>query len=395
MNINIAAVVLLLEHVPVRIEVCDTSLLQLFIQLCHTEMSQQIARVLRVAVNLPVEGQRRIPTVPELQNLLSTRMHCDEVVNLMHNSFDHHQYFPVVDARLHFVPVHVRKRLDFLAPVDYSLEFVQLLLLHLEPRLDDLVVGEANQARAEAEVRQKSDHPLRRVVVVPADAVAVVVRELMMVVVVALTLRISRNREEMLEMKFDVRHDAAKQKTKTYKSDKSRDDMVVAGVLLGISLLPKRVRQAVDAEGRLMNEKHATETSVDQRAPEITPSQVADGEGEDKAKEESNGQIVPVLEHNTLVRVEVADVDATSTTGVLLENHPSDVRVPEPLQHAIGILVRVHIPVVGAVIAAPPAGRSLERSGAKPEQHALDGEARVVRFVRVQTVVACGDARAG
>lgn len=170
--------------------------------------------------------------------------------------------------------------------------------------------------------------------------------------------------------------------------------MVETGVLFRIRLLPKRVRQAVDAEGCLMNEKHAAEASVDQRAPEVTPSEIADRQGEDEPEEERNGKIVSVLEHDSFVRIEVADIDTACTTRVLLENHPSNVRVPEPLQHPIRVLLRVDVPMVRAVIARPPARRPLERRRAKRQQHALNREAGVVRLVRVQAVVAAGDADA-
>ncbi|KAI0564762.1 stearoyl-CoA desaturase Delta-9 fatty acid desaturase [Gracilaria domingensis] len=317
-------------------------------------------------VHLAVERAGGVAPLPELEDAPSAGMHRHEVVHLVHHAVDHDQLLPLRHALADRVPVHGRQRANVMPPVNGLLELVQLLLLDLHLSLSDFVIRETNQSRTQTKVRQSAHNPLGRVVVVPPNAVAVVVRKLVMVVVVALA-----------------------------KRDQRRDDVVVAGVLLGVGLHAKRVRQAVDAERGLVHKEHAPKAGVHQRAPKIVPAQGSHRQRKNEPKQQRNGQVVAVLEHDAAMGVEVADVDAPRPSRVLLEHHPANVRVPEALVHGVRILVGIDVAMVRAVVAAPPSRRSLERGGAPRQQHKLHRPRGVVRLVRPQAVVAGGDAGAG
>ena len=86
---------------------------------------------------------------------------------------------------------------------------------------------------------------------------------------------------------------------------------------------------AIDAESSLMDEKHATEAGVHKSAPEVAPAIGCQGNREDKAKEESNWQVVTMLEHNSAMGIEIADIDTACSTRILFEDHPTDMGIPE------------------------------------------------------------------
>eukprot|EP00187_Rhodella_violacea_P018474 CAMPEP_0184734054 /NCGR_PEP_ID=MMETSP0314-20130426/59356_1 /TAXON_ID=38298 /ORGANISM="Rhodella maculata, Strain CCMP 736" /LENGTH=444 /DNA_ID=CAMNT_0027200953 /DNA_START=196 /DNA_END=1528 /DNA_ORIENTATION=- len=329
-------------------------------------MRKQVVGGLAVLVHLAVERQRRIPSLPELEDLPSAGMRVQEPVDRMHEPVHHDQRLALLDSLVHLDPRHDGERRDVLAPVDGLLGLVELGLLDLDLGLLDLVLREPDEAGGEAEPGEDADDPLGGVVVVPADAVAVVVGELVVVVVVALA-----------------------------EGDEGGDDGVVGGVFLGVGLLAEGVGEGVDAEGRLVDEEHPAEAGVDEGAPEVAPAEVADGAGEDEAEEEGDPDVVLVLELEDLGGVEVGDVDAAGAVLVLLENHPPEVRIPEALVDGVRVLLGVDIAVVRAVVAGPPTGGALERGGAPRGEDELDGERRVKGAVGPEAVVSSGDAEAG
>ena len=62
-----------------------------------------------------------------------------------------------------------------------------------------------------------------------------------------------------------------------------------------------------------------------------------------------------VLPSNPRILVQVIDAGPTTLGGIVLQEHPTHVRVPEAPQGVVGVLVGVGVPVVSPVIARPPA----------------------------------------
>jgi len=99
-----------------------------------------------------------------------------------------------------------------------------------------------------------------------------------------------------------------------------------------------------------------------------------------------------VLEHDTLMGIKIANIDATGTTGILLEDHPADMGVPKALVDSIWVLIGINVTMMGAVIATPPAGRAFKSCCAPSEQNELNRERGVVGLVRPEAMVTSCDA---
>lgn len=66
-----------------------------------------------------------------------------------------------------------------------------------------------------------------------------------------------------------------------------------------------------------------------------------------------------MLPDNDGVFVEIGDISAADTLGVLLHDHPAKMAVQKALTNAVGVLAGIGVAVVGAVITAPPSDRAL------------------------------------
>ena len=132
------------------------------------------------------------------------------------------------------------------------------------------------------------------------------------------------------------------------------------------------MRKTVNAESSLVDKEHSPEASVHESSPEVSPCISGNRKRQEKSKEKSNRKIMPVLEHNAAVGIEIANVNAAGATGVLLEHHPTDMGIPKALVDGVRILSSINVAMVGAVVSAPPASRAFEGSGAPCKENKLD-----------------------
>ena len=96
-----------------------------------------------------------------------------------------------------------------------------------------------------------------------------------------------------------------------------------------------------------------------------------------------------MLPHHDGIGVEVGDVGAANSLGVLSQEQPTQVRVHQTLAHGVRVLVGVGVAVMGSVISRPPADRALDGAGSDQGEVNLQGGGGGVGLVRPQTVVAC------
>ena len=61
-----------------------------------------------------------------------------------------------------------------------------------------------------------------------------------------------------------------------------------------------------------------------------------------------------MLPNHDGIFVEVRNIGSSDALGVLLHQHPTEMRVEESLSNAVGILLGIGVSVVGAVVASPP-----------------------------------------
>ena len=99
-----------------------------------------------------------------------------------------------------------------------------------------------------------------------------------------------------------------------------------------------------------------------------------------------------VLPDNDGVLVQVGDVGAANTLGVLLHDHPAKMAVEKSLADAVWVLVGVGVAVVGTVVAAPPADGTLNSTAANKGKEDAEWERGVVGLVCPEAMVASCDA---
>ena len=67
-----------------------------------------------------------------------------------------------------------------------------------------------------------------------------------------------------------------------------------------------------------------------------------------------------MLPDNDGVLVEIRDVGAANTLGVLFHKHPSEVRVQETLADGVWVFLSIGVSVMGSVISRPPSYRAFD-----------------------------------
>ena len=210
------------------------------------------------------------------------------------------------------------------------------------------------------------DAPLCGIVLEPFDGVSVVAGELVVEVVVAFS-----------------------------ESDQGGEDVVSWGVPVIERLVAEPMGQGVDAEGSLLDEEDSEDAGVDEATLPVAPSQTGNQHGEDEGHEGDAWDVVLVLPENDGIFVEIGDVGAADALGVLLHDHPADVRVEETFADGIRILVGVGVAVVSAMATGPPSDGALDGTGTDGGEIDLEGEGGGVGGMGPQTMVAGGDADSG
>lgn len=172
------------------------------------------------------------------------------------------------------------------------------------------------------------------------------------------------------------------------KGDESSDDVVTGRVAVVEGLVTEPVSQGVDAEGGLLDEEDAEDTGVDETTSPVIPAEATDEHGEDKAHGDNALDEVGVLEDDDGVIVEIGDVSAANALGVLLHDHPSQVRVQETLADGVGILLGIGVAVVSAVVSGPPSDRTLHSTSTDGGEVDLERSGCLVGSVCPKTMVA-------
>ena len=316
-----------------------------------------------VEVDTTVEHGSGVLANAALDQSLASGVLVDEVGNVVYNTSDGNQTTAVLSLLNIVVPLDDRKLLKRYTPVELGALLVNLLLELLDATLLDLVGTELLEVGGETELAPQPDGPLGGVVLVPLDSVTVVRGELVVEVVVTLA-----------------------------ESNKGGDDVVPGAVAVVKGLVSEPVGKRVDAEGSLLDEEDAEDTGVDEATLPVVPEKTSDSRGEDQTHEDDNLDVVLVLPDNDGVLVQVGDVGAANTLGVLLHDHPAKMAVEKSLADAVWVLVGVGVAVVGTVVAAPPADGTLNGTAANKGKEDAEWERGVVGLVCPEAMVASCDA---
>ena len=178
------------------------------------------------------------------------------------------------------------------------------------------------------------------------------------------------------------------------EGDEGSDDVVTRRVAVIEGLISEPVSEGVDAEGSLLDEADTEDTTVNEAAEEVTPEETTEQSREDESHEDDRLDVVAVLPDDDRVFVQVSDVGTALVLGVLLENHPSHVRVEKTLADRVRILFGIGVTVVSAVTSRPPSDGAFDGTGTNGSEVDLERSSGLVGRVSPQTMVAGSDTEA-
>ena len=229
-----------------------------------------------VVVDTAVEYGRSILSDTRRYESLSTWVLLDEVGHVMDNTSNCNESPAVLGFGLVGVPVYDGKLLKRNTPVESLSLLVELLLQLLETALLDFILLELLEVEGESELLPDPDRPLRWVILMPLDSIAVVRWEFVVEVVVTLS-----------------------------ESDKSGNNVVARRVAVVEWLVTKPMGQGVDAEGSLLDEEDSENSSVDESTLPVSPSKTSDEAREDHAHEDDGLDVISVLPNNNWIIVQI------------------------------------------------------------------------------------------
>lgn len=145
--------------------------------------------------------------------------------------------------------------------------------------------------------------------------------------------------------------------------------------------------KGVDAEGGLLDEEDSENTGVDEAALPVTPTQTSNNSRNNETHNGNNPEVVLVLPDDNGVLVQVGNVGTANALGILLHDHPANVRVQETLADRVGVLVGVGVAVMSPVIARPPSDGTLNCTTTGGSKENLQRRRRGVRAVGPKTVI--------
>ena len=138
------------------------------------------------------------------------------------------------------------------------------------------------------------------------------------------------------------------------KSDKGGEDVVSRGMSVVKGLVTEPVGKGVDAEGCVVDKDETADSGVVEPTSPIAPEQTGNSSGDEEAHDDDNDAVVLVLHTDKDVGVEIGDIGTSDPFRVLLEEHPSKMSIHQTLSDGVGVLFRIGVPMVSAMVSGPP-----------------------------------------
>lgn len=165
------------------------------------------------------------------------------------------------------------------------------------------------------------------------------------------------------------------------ESCKSSDDVVPGRVSVFEWLVSEPVSKRIYTEGSVVDEHQTEYSGVEVSASPVTPTKSSNEHREEESHSDGNLAVVAVLPHDDWVCVQVGNVGSANLLWVLLQNHPTEVRVPESLSDRVWILFGVGISMMSSVISRPPSDGALDGTASKGSQDESQDRGGRVRTV--------------
>src|SRR6266542_4923259 len=103
----------------------------------------------------------------------------------------------------------------------------------------------------------------------------------------------------------------------------------------------------------MMDEDQTKDSSIDISTTSVAPEQPRDDGRNEETHERNKFEVMPVLPPDDGILAQIAHICHTGLT-TRLQNHPTNVRVPETLMRIIGVELSVRVSMVGSVSSCPP-----------------------------------------
>ena len=171
------------------------------------------------------------------------------------------------------------------------------------------------------------------------------------------------------------------------ESHEGSENMVTWRVAVIKGLVTKPMGERVDTKSSLLHKENAQNASVDVAAHPIAPAKAGDGHGEEDSRDKHDGQVMLVLEADDRIFVQIRNVCAANTFGVLLHDHPAEVAVEEAFANAVGIFFGIGVSVVSPVVSSPPSDGALDTTSATKGKENFERKSCRVGGVSPKTVI--------
>jgi len=255
---------------------------------------EEVVRAIGVHINTAIKHSGSILSESAADESLATGVLFDEISHIVNNTGHGDETSAILDLFNIVVPLDDWELIKRNTPIKFGSLLVELLLELLDTAFFDLVGTELLQVISKAKLAPKPNAPLGRVVLVPLNGVTVVRGELVVEIMVALA-----------------------------ESDQGGNNMVSGTVAVVERLVTEPVGKRVDAEGGLLDEEDAEDTSVDISTHPIAPADASHKGWEYQTHEEHNLEIVAVLPDDDRVFIEISYISTANAFRILFHDHPA------------------------------------------------------------------------
>lgn len=153
----------------------------------HSHRGEKVVSGIGMIVDAAVEDGGGVLADAGADHSFSTWVFFDEIRDVVNDTSDGDQASSVLGLILIVFPIHDWQRIERYTPVELGALLVERLLHLLNSALLDLVRFELLEVVCEAELLPDPDRPLRRVILMPLDSIAVIRGEFVVEVVVSFT----------------------------------------------------------------------------------------------------------------------------------------------------------------------------------------------------------------
>jgi hypothetical protein len=144
-------------------------------------------------------------------------------------------------------------------------------------------------------------------------------------------------------------------------------------------LFTQPMGKRVDTESGLLDKGESKNACIHQTTLPITPTQASYQHWKQHPEHQNGRSIMPVLPDNNRILVQIRDIRSSLILGILLQDHPHEMRIPNPLHNTVRIFRGIRPSMMRSVFTAPPPNGPLHRTSASTSQENPERKASNVK----------------